>query len=349
MESLASQIARLREQGMEIILVTSGAVGAGAEAMGMESAPDELQSRQALAAIGQSRLMHFYKGLFLEHGMRVAQILLTRNALDDRRLYLNARNTMETLLSWCVLPIVNENDTVAVEELKFGDNDRLSALIACKMGADLLVVLTDVDGLYDRPPSQPGAQRISYLPQGVETEYQLGEEPGSTFSLGGMQSKLEAVRVVSQSGIPAHIGSGRTENVLLRTLAGEDIGTWIEPRDRKLTGRKRWIAFGKRACGGRLIVDSGAEAALLVRGKSLLPTGIVEVEGEFGPGDLVQVIGPEGREVARGLVNFSSRDLRKITGLKTQEVLSLLGQRSGYEAIHRDNLVVLEEGGSNYE
>jgi len=343
MEALARQIAAIRQRGVEVILVSSGAVGAGAQAMGVKQRPEDVSGRQALAAIGQAHLMHQYDTLLAAYGVRVAQVLLTRDGLDHRQRYLNARNTLETLLKWDVLPIVNENDTVAVEELKFGDNDRLSALIATKMGADLLAILTDVDGVFDRSPSEEGAKRIPVISR-FPVVSNIEERAGSAFGLGGMRSKLEAAELATRAGILTHIGNGHEPDLLLRVLAGEMVGTWFKPQQRKLSGRKRWIAFGKRLCDGRISVDAGAERALRERGKSLLPSGVTAVEGSFEEGDLVQVCGPEGREIARGLVRYAAQELQQIQGKKTREVPALLGRRESYEVIHRDDMVVVEEG-----
>jgi len=345
MDQLVEQIVRIRRRGMEVILVSSGAVGAGAQIMEMEQPPDEISARQALAAVGQSLLMHHYKTRFRSHAVRVAQVLLTRDGLDNRRRYLNVRQTLETLLSWNVLPIVNENDTVAIEELKFGDNDQLSAMIAVKMDADLLAILTDVDGLYDRPPKEPGAKRIPVVNDLSEVSLGVVSGAGSAFGLGGMRSKLEAVGIAMQTGILAHIGDGHRPRILDEILDGKMVGTWFEPQAKKLSGRKRWIAFGKRLCGGRITIDEGAERALLRKGRSLLPSGVTVVQGTFAPGDLVQVEGPGRRAIARGLVQYSSEELKTIAGMQSRQIPSVLGKRQSYEVIHRDDLVVFREGG----
>lgn len=345
-ESLCAQIAAIRKKGVEVILVSSGAVGAGAEAMKLERPPDEVCSRQALAAIGQSRLMQIYEEKFSLHRMKVAQVLLTRDGLDHRQRYLNARNTLETLLKWEVLPVINENDTVSIEELKFGDNDQLSAMIAGKLGADLLVILTDVGGVYDRPPKEEGARRIPYVSRISEINVLTGTQAGSAFGLGGMRSKLEAAQLATRAGVLTFIGDGHEKDILLRVISGEMAGTWFEPRKSKLSSRKRWIAFGKRLCGGRITVDGGAARALREQGKSLLPSGVVAVEGRFSRGDLVQVCVEGSRlEIARGLVQYSAEELQEAKRKRTQEIKSLLGARSNYEVIHRDDLVILTEGG----
>lgn len=344
MDALAVQIGQIRRRGVDVILVSSGAVGAGAYVMGFEELPVDTNARQALAAIGQSRLMHHYKGVFKGHGMKVAQVLLTRNSMDDRKRYLNARTTFETLLEWNVLPIVNENDTVAIEELTFGDNDQLSALIAAKVDAELLVLLTDVDGLYDRPPAEREAQRIPVVHHHRELPQIRYESPSAgAFSLGGMRSKLEAVRLATRTGILTFIGPGRLPGILDKVLDGEDVGTWCEANTRRMPARKRWLALGKRWGGAKIQIDRGAEEALLLAGKSLLPSGVVKVDQEFEAGDLVSVR-CSTVEIARGLVRYSSGELNSVKGMKTSEITRVLGERQSYEVIHRDDMVLFHEG-----
>ena len=345
MNQLGSQINEIRRRGIQVILVSSGAVGAGASAMKWEQPPEAISDRQALAAIGQSRLMNRYERIFRGFGIRVAQILLTRDGLDHRQRYLNARSTLESLLKWEVLPIVNENDTVSIEELKFGDNDQLSAMIAGKMDADLLVILTNVGGLFDRPPGESGAERIPLVSSLSDLSIRMEDGKSGSFGIGGMQSKLEAVNIASQAGILTHISDGREAGILLRILDGEKVGTWFTPQEKRLSGRKRWIALGKRLCEGRIMIDAGAVDALRNRGKSLLPSGVISIDGEFQPGDLVLVQSVDLAEVARGLVQYSSEELEKILGKKTGEVSGILGEKQNYEVIHRDDMVVLDEGG----
>jgi len=342
MAELAVQIGKIKEKGIDVILVSSGAVGAGAYVMGFDVPPKRLSERQALAAIGQSRLMRHYTAVFKEHGMKVAQVLLTLESFDDRQRYLNARNTFETLCSWEVLPIVNENDTVAVEELTFGDNDRLSALIAGKIAADLLVVLTDVDGLFDRHPSKPGARRIAALPLSDFGKIETNDDEGSTFGLGGMKSKLEGIRIATRAGILVNISCGWTENILMKVLAGEAVGTWFEPESKRISARKRWLAFGKRLGAGRITVDAGAEAALRNAKKSLLPSGVVEVEGDFSEGELISICSSKSEEIARGLSKYSSSDLKRVLGMKSQDIPSVLGSRQNFEVVHRRDLVIMD-------
>jgi glutamate 5-kinase len=344
MTQLVEQIATLRQRNIEIILVSSGAVGAGATIMNIQHPPEDLAQRQALAAIGQSQLIDLYAERFHKYNLNVAQVLLTRDALDDRQRYLNIRNTLETLLQWGIIPIVNENDTVAVEELKFGDNDLLSAMIAVKMQADLLVILSDIDGLYDRPPTDKQAVRVPVVSDIDQAMTNVSESRGSTFSLGGMRSKLEAVRMALQAGILSHINNGRKSEVLLHILQGKNTGTWFKYQERKIKGRKLWLAFGKRAGDGKVIIDKGAEQALLTGGKSLLPSGVTGVSGLFHKKDLIRVYNSEGKEIARGLVQYSSEEIDKIKGKQTSQIPDILGQRDTYEIIHRNNLVTLDKG-----
>jgi glutamate 5-kinase len=344
MTQLVRQIAIIRQRTIEVILVSSGAVGAGATIMGIKQPPDELSQRQALAAIGQSQLIDLYAERFQKYNLNVAQVLLTRDALDDRQRYLNIRNTLETLLQWGIIPIINENDTVAVEELKFGDNDHLSAMIAVKMNVDLLVILSDVDGLYKGFSSDTHASRIPVVDDIDEAMKNVSELKNHTFSLGGMHSKLEAVRIALQAGILSHINNGCLPDILLHILKGKNTGTWFKHLERKIKGRKLWLAFGKRMGEGKVVVDEGAERALLTGGKSLLPSGVTSVSGLFHKKDLIQVFNKAGKEIARGLTQFSSEEIEKIKGKKTSEVPQILGDSENYEVIHRNNLVILDKG-----
>jgi glutamate 5-kinase len=347
MASLARQISEIHLEGKDVILVSSGAVGAGCHVLGFNEPPKETHLRQALAAIGQSRLMHHYKQLFNACGLQVAQVLLTRDSLDHRTRYLNARNTFETLLNWRILPIVNENDTTAVEELRFGDNDQLSALIAGKIGADLLTILTDVEGIFDRPPSEPGAVRIPYLMPSQRSRVNVGEGRAGSFGLGGMKSKVDAARMATRAGILTFVGPGRGERVLHQVLEGADFGTWCIPQRRRISARKRWIALGKRIGEGRIYVDAGAEDALRNGGKSLLPSGVRRVEGDFETGELLRVLNASNNEIAIGLCRYSAAELNRVRGCKTAEVLELLGDRQFLEVIHRDDMVVMGDERAN--
>jgi glutamate 5-kinase len=339
--ALAADIAAIHE-GREIVVVSSGAIATGASRLALPARPRSIPEKQAAAAVGQSALMWHYEAAFKSHGMMVGQVLLTAQDIGDRARYLNARNTLLALLRFGVLPIVNENDTVAVEEIKVGDNDNLSALVAGLIDADLLVLLTDVDGLYtDDPTLNATARKIDTVEEVTE---EIGRMVGGRMgagSVGGMATKLQAAQKAAASGIPMVIGSGRQEGVLARILKGETVGTYFAPKADRLGARKRWIAFAV-VPQGRLRVDAGALEALIRRKKSLLPSGIVHIEGDFAAGEVVAVVGDaDGKEFARGLVNFDAGEIRKICGAKTREIEQRLGYKGFDEVIHRDNLVIL--------
>jgi glutamate 5-kinase len=339
--ALAADIAAARRDH-EVVLVTSGAIVTGMARLGLAERPRTIPEKQAAAAVGQSALMWHYEAAFKRHDVPVGQVLLTAQDISDRARYLNARNTLGTLLELSVLPIVNENDTVAVDEIKVGDNDNLSALVASLIDADLLVLLTDVDGLYTANPSaSPDARKIDTVEAITDDILRLVWDRSETVSIGGMATKLEAAQKAAAAGIPMVIASGRQDGVLARLLAGESVGTYFAPRADPLAARKRWIAFAVPP-QGRLTVDAGALRALRDEGRSLLPSGVVEVEGDFAAGEVVAVVGQlDGRELGRGLVNFDAGELRKIRGAKTRQIEERLGYRSVDEVIHRDNLVIL--------
>jgi glutamate 5-kinase len=340
-EALATDIAAVRRD-RDVVLVTSGAIVTGMARLGLAERPRTIPEKQAAAAVGQSALMWHYEAAFKRHHVPVGQVLLTAQDISDRARYLNARNTLSTLLELSVLPIVNENDTVAVDEIKVGDNDNLSALVASLIDADLLVLLTDVDGLYTANPSvSPDARKIDTVEAITDDIQRLVWDRSETVSIGGMATKLEAAQKAAAAGIPMVIASGRADGVLARLLAGEPVGTYFAPRADPLAARKRWIAFAVPP-QGRLTVDAGALRALRDEGRSLLPSGVVEVEGDFAAGEVVAVVGQsDGRELGRGLVNFDAGELRKIRGAKTRQIEERLGYRSVDEVIHRDNLVIL--------
>ncbi|HEX3178606.1 MAG TPA: glutamate 5-kinase [Methylomirabilota bacterium] len=339
--ALAGEIAGVRE-GREIVLVSSGAIATGMARLTLGERPRSIPEKQAAAAVGQSALMWHYEHAFKRHGIPVGQVLLTAQDIADRARYLNARNTLLALLAFGVLPVVNENDTVAVEEIKVGDNDNLSALVASLIEADLLVILTDVDGLYTSDPGRdPAATKIDAVDTITPEIERLVWRGAGVGSVGGMATKLQAAQKAAAAGVPMVIASGRKQGVLARILKGEPAGTYFAPKADRLGARKRWIAFAA-APQGRLTVDAGAVEALTRRGKSLLPSGVVKVDGEFAVGELVGLVGDgDGREFARGLVNFDADELRKIQGAKTREIPQRLGYKSFDEVIHRDNLVVL--------
>jgi glutamate 5-kinase len=341
--ALADELAVVAAAGTEVVLVSSGAIVAGMARLGWRARPQSIPEKQAAAAVGQSALMQQYEAAFGRHGRPVAQVLLTRADLGSRPRYLNARNTLNTLLGCGVLPIINENDTVAVEEIKFGDNDNLSALVAQLVDADLLVILTDVDGLYRGDPLRdPDATKVDVVEAITPEIERLCWADAGRIAIGGMATKLEAAQKAAAAGIPLVIASGRRPGQLAALLRGEPVGTYFAPRPDRLAARKRWIAFAV-APRGRLVVDAGARRAVMERGKSLLPSGLIDVEGDFEAGEVVALYGAEGEavEFARGVVNFDARELRKIKRLKTSEIEGLLGYKSFDEVVHRDNLVLL--------
>jgi glutamate 5-kinase len=338
---LTKEISDLKRQGYEIVLVSSGAIAAGMEKLGYKTRPQAITQKQATAAVGQTRLMNIYENYFSRFQQMVAQVLLTHDDLSHRRRFLNARNTLLTLLELGIIPIINENDTVVVDEIKFGDNDNLSALITNLIGADLLIILTDIEGLCDSDPRvNPNARCIPLV---EDTDVDMGGIVGETkseMSVGGMISKVKAARKASRFGIPTVVARGTKEGVLHQILKGKEIGTLILPKREALSSRKHWIAFNPKPKGD-VIVDDGAKKAIVQRGKSLLPSGVVKIKGSFDRGDLVTCLGPRGKEFARGLVNYSAPELEKIKGLRSDQIESTLGYKYSDEVIHRDDLVVL--------
>jgi glutamate 5-kinase len=338
---LAGDLAALVKEHREVALVSSGAIATGMARLRLATRPRSIPEKQAAAAVGQSALMWHYEQAFKKHDIPVGQVLLTGQDISDRGRYLNARNTLLALLDFGVLPVVNENDTVAVDEIKVGDNDNLAALVAHLIDADLLVLLTDVDGLYTGDPRRDRtARRLETVDAVTEEIQRLVFDASTQVSVGGMSTKLEAAQKASASGIPMVIASGREPGVLQRLLKGEGLGTYFQPRDDRLAARKRWIAFAVPP-QGRLVVDAGAKKALTERGKSLLPSGVAQVDGEFPAGAVVALAEAAGEEFARGLVNYDAGELRKIRGTKTSEIEKTLGYKGCDEVIHRDNLVVL--------
>jgi glutamate 5-kinase len=338
---LAGQVAALKSDGIEVLLVSSGAIAAGVGRLGLDGRPSTIPEKQACAAVGQGIIMQVYEKLFSGHGLIAGQVLLTRGDLADRSRFLNARNTLHTLLHLGVVPVINENDTVAVEEINFGDNDFLSALVAGLVDADLLCLLTDIDGLYSADPRvDPGARLIPTVTT-VTPELELAAGgPGTARGSGGMASKLAAARVAMQCGTAAVVARAGERDVLPRILAGEELGTFFCPGATRLEHRKRWIAHGAPVAG-RVEVDDGAVRALVRGGKSLLPSGVLGVEGCFEAGNTVGISAASGREVARGIVNFSSRELTLIKGRQTGEIEGLLGHKDYDEVVHRNNMVLM--------
>jgi glutamate 5-kinase len=339
-ERLAADIATVRRD-REVALVSSGAIATGMARLALNERPRSIPEKQAAAAVGQSALMWQYEIAFKRHGIAVGQVLLTAQDIGDRARYLNARNTLLALLAFGVVPIVNENDTVAVEEIKVGDNDNLSALVASLVEADLLVLLTDVDGLYTADPTRdPAAAKLETVEAITDEILRMAGAHQGGVSVGGMATKLQAAQKAAASGVPMVIASGREPGVLARIVAGEPVGTCFVPKADRMGARKRWIAFAAPP-QGRLTVDAGAVGALTGQGRSLLPSGVTEVDGEFGAGEVVAIVDAAGREFARGLVNFDAAELRRIRGARTQEIEARLGYKSFDEVIHRDNLVIL--------
>ena len=340
-KGLADEICSYRNKGKEFIIVSSGAVAAGVRRMELKEGARTIPQKQAAASVGQSRLMAAYDEAFSLHGARVGQMLLTRDDLSHRRRYLNARNTLMTLLSWGVTPIINENDTVVVDEIKLGDNDNLSALVAVLASADLLLTLTDMEGFMDCDPRINSNACLIEVIDDITPEI-CCQAGGSSSSVGrgGMASKIEAATKVRMSGIPMIIAKGKTPNLISRVLEGEHIGTLVLPAKEKISARKHWIRYNLEP-EGTLHVDNGAVRAVKSSGKSLLPIGVTEIEGEFEDGSAVNIMGPEGTALAVGLTNYSSDELRKIIGRQTPEIDWILGYRRNDEAVHADNLVVL--------
>lgn len=340
-DRLSMQIADLMNQGKEVILVTSGAVAVGMARLGLAEKPKTIPGKQAAAAVGQGILMHTYEKLFADYGKTVAQVLLTKTEAIDRKRYTNCKNTFAALFEHGVIPIVNENDVVAVDELKIGDNDNMSAIVSSIVDADVLLILSDVDGLYTaNPQTDPNAKLVEVVADITpEIEASAGGV-GSKVGTGGMATKIQAAKVAVNSGTAMVIASGEAPNVIHRVMLGENIGTLFTPKDSKLQFRKRWLAFGARI-EGRVIVDDGCAQAVVERNTSLLPAGIKDVEGCFDVGATIAVFTLQGREIARGLTNFNSEDLTQIKGLKSSAAEKLIGGKTYEEAIHRDNLIVL--------
>jgi glutamate 5-kinase len=338
---IVRQVAHLHEGGCEMMVVSSGAMAAGKERLAFPQLPKEIPAKQMLAAVGQPRLMALYEQLFGLYRLTVAQVLLTRTDLADRRRYLNSRNTLTALLNQRVIPIINENDTVATEEIRVGDNDNLSALVANLIEADLLIILTDQPGLFTADPKKDPSAELIQMVSGANIPQSLWDAAGGAtggLGVGGMWTKLQAADLARRSGATVIIASGSEEKVILRLVARELLGTHFLPVFSALEGRKRYILTGNNS--QRLIVDAGAAKALR-EGGSLLPVGVIGVSGEFDRGDAVRVVDPEGIEIARGLVNYNATDLNRIFGKQSSEIEAILGFAYGDEVIHRNNMVLL--------
>jgi glutamate 5-kinase len=337
---LAREISALMDEGYQVILVSSGAIASGMKQMDMAVRPADIPHKQAVAAIGQPRLMLEYEKSFAHCQKKAAQILLTRDDLCNRRRYLNARNTINVLLDWSIVPIINENDTVVVEELKFGDNDNLAAMITHLMDAQILINLTDIGGFYEKDPGRHKDAFLIPLVSRIDRAMEKAalDIPGA-FGMGGMASKVQTAKKVTTSGIPMVIASGLKANVLKRLFEGKDVGTLFLARREKMGSRKCWIGFTLKT-KGIIKVDMGAAKAMFKQGRSLLPIGILDVDGDFGIGDAVSCMDPDGIHFAKGLVNYTASDIRQLMGLKTDQIEKRLGYKHYDEVIHRDNLVI---------
>lgn len=340
-QRLSKELADLKINQREIVIVTSGAILAGIDKLQLKQYPQTLPLKQATAAAGQSHLIHAYEKSFQEVGQKVAQVLLTHQDLADRKRFLNARHTLTTLIDLHVIPIVNENDTVSVEEIRFGDNDTLAGQVAHLVDADLLIILSDVDGLFTEDPRlNPKAERIAEVQDITPDIEQRAGVSRSQESRGGMATKVQAAKHAAQFGVPTLIMNGEIPNLFAHISNGGEGGTLFLPQSRRLQSRKHWIAFTLRAKGS-LVLDEGAVVALRERGKSLLPSGILEVQGDFLPGDPVSCLNTNGKEFAKGLVNVSSQTLANIKGYKNSEIQQKFGTQEYEEVIHRDNLAIL--------
>jgi len=344
MASLVGQIARLRQRGAQVVVVSSGAVAAGKQRLGQSTLHEELTQRQVWAAVGQGLLMAAYDQLFKWHDVKIAQALLTRADLQNRVSYLNARNTFQALLGLDVIPIVNENDVVAVDELadvRIGDNDNLSAMVASLVEADVLVLLTDIDGLYSADPKRDPNARLMPLVDHIDAAVEAAAGTvGSSRGIGGMVTKLQAAKLATASGVAVIIANGQTPEVLPRLADGEPLGTLFSAASSRMESRKRWMLAGLTR-RGFVSVDSGAAAALRTRNTSLLPAGVARVTGEFRRGDVVALNDAAGQPVAYGIVNYDSEDLTRLKGLHSGQIQDVLGRHFGDEVVHRDNLVLV--------
>jgi glutamate 5-kinase len=339
--ALADQVQRLRFAKRRVVLVSSGAIGAGVGQLGLAKRPTDLRHLQACAAVGQSVLMRAYQEALAAHGVHPAQILLTAGDFDHRARYLNVRNTILSLLEWDCLPVINENDTVSVAEIRFGDNDHLAAMVTNLLQAPLLILLTNVDGLYAGDPADPMAQLLTTVPMIDGAVAGFAGPSKSVLGTGGMGSKLKAARLVTASGESVIIANGAAPDILDRLFAAEPVGTLFLPHGGTLPARKRWIGTTAQP-RGQLLTDAGAREAVQRKGKSLLPIGVIHINGDFGKGDVVAVCAETGQEYARGLCNYTAADADRIRGLRTEQIADVLGDLPYVEMVHRDNLVLLE-------
>ncbi|HEU19367.1 MAG TPA: glutamate 5-kinase [Deltaproteobacteria bacterium] len=344
-ENIVDEIAAFTKQGYQFVVVSSGAIASGRHRMGFKHKLQSLPEKQAAAAIGQGRLMRVYSNSFGKHELIVAQMLLTMSDLTERTRFLNTRNTLNMLLEWGVIPIINENDTVAVEEIKFGDNDNLASMMANIMEANILINLTNTDGLYDGNPKDKKKSKLIPLVKDITDDIEkAASSVADPVGMGGMKSKVIAARKVTAFGIPFIIVPGKKKGILHEVFSGENVGTLFLPMEEHLKSKKHWIAFTLRS-RGKLYIDDGARSAITQQGKSLLPGGVLAVEGDFSVGDPVTCLDASGQVFAKGLVNYSSRDIDRIKGLKTAKIKQVLGSHPYDEIIHRDNMAVSKDNG----
>ncbi|MDI6799350.1 MAG: glutamate 5-kinase [Actinomycetota bacterium] len=340
LEKLVAQTAKVRKHGDFIIIVTSGAIAAGMESLGIDKRPKDIPSLQAAASVGQGLLIERYSNLFDKYGVRVGQVLVTQFDTTHRQQYLNTRNTLNKLFELGVVPIVNENDTTAVDEIKFGENDTLAALVASLVGADLLILLSDIKGLCTTDPNlDENAEMICVVEEITDEIEALAGGAGSKFGSGGMITKIRAAKIATMSGVSMVIADGMREDVIVDAVAGREVGTLFKPSKKRLSARKLWIAFGK-ASKGVVVVDAGAKKAVIEGRKSLLPAGILSYTGKFSVGDAVDVADEEAKVFAKGLTNYASEEMDKIKGLRGREALGEISEGASDELIHRDCLVV---------
>jgi len=340
---IAKEVSGMKSRGIEPILVSSGAIAAGMKKLRLGDKPRDISMKQAIAACGQSTLIWYYEKAFSEFGERVAQILLTHDGLSVRKRFLNARKTLFTLLKMGVIPVINENDTVAFEEIMFGDNDNLAALVTSLVEADLLILLSDIDGLYNKNPrNHADAELISVIEEIDERVEEIAGETLGKTTTGGMRTKIEASRTAAAFGVPTIISNGKKPNPLSEIFSGKETGTLFLPAKERIKGRKHWIAFTLKPVG-EVVIDEGAKRAISSSGKSLLPAGVKAVRGVFDLGELIRCVDESGTEVARGLTSYDSDEIRRIVGAKTSEIEKILGYKYGDEIIHRDDLVIISK------
>lgn len=337
-DALARQLADLHNQGKEVVLVSSGAIATGMGRLKLTQKPKDVPTKQALAAVGQGVLLHLYEKMFAEYGQMVAQLLLTKADLDNHQRFLNARNTLFALLKMGIIPIINENDTVAIDEIRIGDNDTLASTVAVLIEADLVILLSDINGLYEADPHKyPEAKMICVVEKIDENIEKIAGTARSNVGTGGMVTKISAAKIANNAGIALIIAHGAEKNILSRIISGESLGTLFLPCEVKPHLRKSWITCG-RNISGQLVVDAGAKTALINNGKSLLASGVKSIDGDFSKGAVVAIVDENAREFARGIVNYSSKELALIKGVNSKDISDILGYKDYDEVIHRDNL-----------